>query len=561
MENDYVATIMDRVYLGDQNFFFFHSFTTPGSYDPKSRIFTDQNGLEYMPITSPDALQSEVTRGFNNLVKMSDLPNEVGKATIDEAIPEYYELCSRFVCYVSVANNVIIFVIPMNYIAMRDHINDMIAGKKTFDGLQVSGVDKVIIPYQQPLETQEQRVTVTPDEGEKEDEAEDEEEETKQVMFQGVLTPEQSQFLKDMLDGKIPLEKLRELREQIKREAQETVIEGEDRELNKRINIDEIYNQVIKTLIAQDEPARNVIAEITRKIENEECNERGILITGQTGCGKTELMKLIAKYLGRPFIKIDSTQLTVPGYVGKNLEEEFWKLYIKCGRNKEKAERAVVCFGEIDKKGSSSKEDISGRGVLNVLLPVFDGTTYDACENVQAKTEVVPIETRNMIFAFDGAFEDVYKELNKRGIGFGSTAVVNKDDEGEVLKAFMDVGQMSAEFMGRVDIFKLNDMNLENLERVLRESDKSPVLTQQKVFGRLGTKLTAKDDFIEEIAQRAIKRKSGCRGLDSAVNRATLNAYDDVHCHEGEYDEVIIGRETVQNPKQYVKIPRKSSEE
>ena len=106
MENDYVATIMDRVYLGDQNFFFFHSFTTPGSYDPKNRIFTDQNGLEYMPITSPDALQSEVTRGYNNLIKLSDLPKEVGKATIDEAIPEYDELCSRFVCYVSVGHKV-----------------------------------------------------------------------------------------------------------------------------------------------------------------------------------------------------------------------------------------------------------------------------------------------------------------------------------------------------------------------------------------------------------------------------------------------------------------------
>ena len=89
-----------------------------------------------------------------------------------------------------------------------------------------------------------------------------------------------------------------------------------------------------------------------------------ILLTGDTGVGKTKLLKLLAKYLNKPLLIVDSTQLTIPGYKGRSLEDILWDLYVKCGENKEKAESAIIYFDEIDKKGSPGKSDVSGQGVL-----------------------------------------------------------------------------------------------------------------------------------------------------------------------------------------------------
>ena len=141
------------------------------------------------------------------------------------------------------------------------------------------------------------------------------------------------------------------------------------------INLEELYKNVTKTLIAQDEPTRRVITEIARKEQYPSSKKRALLITGPTGSGKTKMMELISKYLDRPFYKVDSTQLTIPGYVGKDLEEVLWDLYVKCGRDADRAEHAIIFFDEIDKKGSSRKDDVSGKGVLNVLLPFIEGST------------------------------------------------------------------------------------------------------------------------------------------------------------------------------------------
>ena len=101
------------------------------------------------------------------------------------------------------------------------------------------------------------------------------------------------------------------------------------------------------------------------------------------------MMKLIAKHLDRPLYKIDATKLTIPGYVGTDIEEELWKLFVECGGDLEKAERAIIFIDEIDKKGSDKKDDVSGKGVLNVLLPFIEGSEYDAVDSMKHPTKKV----------------------------------------------------------------------------------------------------------------------------------------------------------------------------
>ena len=132
-------------------------------------------------------------------------------------------------------------------------------------------------------------------------------------------------------------------------------------------------------------------------------------------------MKLIAKHLDRPFFKIDATKLTIPGYVGTDIEEELWKLFVECGGDLDKAEHAIIFIDEIDKKGSDKKDDVSGKGVLNVLLPFIEGTEYDAVDSMKAPTKKVRINTSNMIVILGGAYTDVYSNLVERnGLGFGA---------------------------------------------------------------------------------------------------------------------------------------------
>ena len=328
----------------------------------------------------------------------------------------------------------------------------------------------------------------------------------------------------------------------------------------KYINIDELFNKVTKTLIAQDEPARRVITELARKELDDRKKKEGILLTGPTGVGKTELMRLIAKHLDRPFHKINSTKLTSPGYVGKDIEEELWELYVKCGKDLKKTERAIIFFDEVDKKGSRRKDDVSGKAVLNVLLPFIEGSTYDACSDMRTAHEKVKIDTSNMTVILGGAYTDVYKNLiEKNGIGFNAniTSLSKPKYRQATTKDFIDYGMMTDEFMGRVTVIKLNDLDVDDIKRVMLESDESAMKIQEEIFKKLGVKLTFTDGFTTEIAKQAEKKKTGARGLNGIIDAATWQAFEEVYKHQGDYEEVVLDENTVEDSSNYQLVKKK----
>ena len=260
-------------------------------------------------------------------------------------------------------------------------------------------------------------------------------------------------------------------------------------------------------------------------------------------------MRLIAKYLDKPFLKVDATQLTIPGYTGTDIEEVLWRLYESCGKNKEKAENAIIFFDEIDKKGSDRKDDVSGQGVLNLLLSFITGTEYMATASTKHPSEIVRIDTSNMTVILGGAFTDVYKKYNTQISGF--TREDPKEKKSPTMQDFVDKGMMTDEFMGRTSIVKMNELDIDAIKRIMLESDESAVLIQQQIFDKLNVKLTYTDGYIDALAKAAYKKKTGARGLNTEVDNTTWCCFDEVYSNPGVYKEAILTEKTVENPKEY----------
>ena len=591
MAKKYVATIMNRLFLGDNNYVYYLSHTAVGEYDPKTKIFRDRNGNEYLPITEPNLLMSEYSTAYANLEEMNKIPDMVGQDRMTDAIAEYNYYCGRFLYYVSRTENNLIFCIPIDFIQMKENLNRSVQAINENGGFERVAEEHTQIPSPN-VATQDEDLESLSDDELKERMKE------KAILKEDVRA-EIAAFMMELMEGVYSLEDLKEIRENVllQRDDIDSLIDsldlqieasekgessiklkGEGRKphtledtmqaeaqtkkikIENYIDLDSLFQKVTRTLIAQDEPTRRVITEIARKEQNAKSKNRGILITGPTGSGKTKMMELIAKYLNKPFFKIDSTQLTVPGYVGKDIEESLWELYLECGRDKEKAESAIIFFDEIDKKGSGKKDDISGRGVLNLLLSFIEGVTYNATESVKHQKEVVPINTSNMIVILGGAFTDVYKELKeKNSIGFGTNPVKGGTTREATTQDFVEKASMPDEFMGRVSIVKLNELDVDAIKRILLESDESALRIQEKLFKELGVKLTASDAYISAIAEQATKRQTGARGLNTVIDETTWEAYGDAYSNLGQYEEIILNEETVKDPKQYVKVPKKES--
>ena len=314
------------------------------------------------------------------------------------------------------------------------------------------------------------------------------------------------------------------------------------------VNINDVFNKVTKTLIAQDEAALEFITAIAM-IDMDTVSKKGILLTGSTGVGKTKLMKLVAKYLDRPFLLIDSTQVTVPGYAGRNVEEYLYTLLKDCNFDVERAERAIVFFDEIDKKGVKGEGNHSGKGVLDLLLKFLDGTKYVACENLQLKNPGTyqEIDTSSMIIIAGGSFKDVYNNPYEKKVGFKSNEVgLNKEVRPE---DFVKKGNMTDEFMGRFStVIHLRDLKALEYKKILLESDESPIIAAKSKFDRMdNVKLNFTDQYLEKICKMAEINGTGVRGLEGIVDHNICAPFKKINANLGIYDEVILDEDIVEN--------------
>ncbi|MBE6157230.1 MAG: AAA family ATPase [Firmicutes bacterium] len=510
MENTYKAILMKKIPLNNNKYLFKPEKTIFGEYDAESGIFDAGKDL-YLNITDKELYKTDEEYGVVNIVPSN------------QQIPERAEKLFYYV----------------------DNMDNMlIASPYDIEGTAAELRAEVIKDYYKEMYSYtnyEQVLSDLMDTGFTEDQAED--------LY--------NHYLSQLED----LENVINYLEELLPEFEDLDVSERKQLSNETINVKKLHEKITKTLIAQDKPALRVIAGIA-SLDLDNRNKFGMLVTGSSGVGKTKLLQLIAKNLDRPFLFIDSTQLTVPGIVGKDIEEYLWELYVSCGYDLEKAERAIILFDEIDKKRSNSNSDVSGRAVLNTLLKFLDGTTYSACENTQHKEPgtYVDINTSNMIVIASGAFEDLYHSPDKNISGFNTKAPTNTETKEVSVKDFIEKGQTPREFMRRMSVVvHLNDLHEKDYIDILNKSDESPTKIEQEKFQKLNTKLTFTDECIKKLGEVAYKKGLGVSGLVGEVEEIIWQPFVEVTSNKGEYEEVIITDKTVEDNNNYQLVKRKRS--